>query len=91
MNKVELINEISTKTGLTKKDSGNALDAFMSIVKETLSNDGSVILSGFGKWETVTRAERKAHNPKTMEAIIVPSKKVPVFKAGLRLKESVNS
>nr|WP_318646122.1 HU family DNA-binding protein [Lacticaseibacillus paracasei] len=44
----------------------------------------------FGTFEVTHRAARKARNPRTGEEIKVPATEVPVFKAGLSLKDAVN-
>lgn len=90
MNKADLINEIAAKSGLTKKDSESALDAMITAVEENLAKGEKVVLVGFGTFETKNRAARKGRNPKTKEAISIPATKIPAFKAGKGLKDSVN-
>lgn len=51
MNKTELVESIAQKTGLSKKDSESALNAFLDTVKETLKNDDKIQLVGFGSFE----------------------------------------
>lgn len=91
MNKTELINSIALKSGLSKKNSEAALNAFISTVEESLQNGEKVVLVGFGTFEVRERAERKGRNPQTREEIIIPASKAPVFKAGKGLKEKVKS
>ena len=50
MNKTEFINEINSKTGLTKKDCKLCLNAIIDVIKSALSQGGSVTLSNFGKF-----------------------------------------
>ncbi len=90
MNKVELVESISKKTGLTKKDSESALNAFVESVTESLKKDDKVQLVGFGSFEVRKRAARKGRNPQTKEEIKIPASKAPVFKAGKALKTAVN-
>lgn len=90
MNKTELVESIAQKTGLSKKDSESALNAFLDTVKETLKNDDKIQLVGFGSFEVRTRASRKGINPQTKEEIKIPASKAPVFKAGKALKNEVN-
>ena len=85
MNKTELVESIAQKTGLSKKDSESALNAFLDTVKETLKNDDKIQLVGFGSF-----AARKGINPQTKEQIKIPASKAPVFKAGKALKNEVN-
>ena len=90
MNKADLIQQMTEKSGLSKKDSEAALDAVITTVEETLVLGDKVVLVGFGTFETKSRAARKGRNPKTKEAIDIPACKVPAFKVGKRLKDNVN-
>ncbi len=90
MNKADLIQQMTVKSGLSKKDSEAALDAVISTVEETLVKGEKVVLVGFGTFETKARAARKGRNPKTKEAISIPACKVPAFKVGKGLKDKVN-
>ena len=90
MNKAELISAVAQQSGLTKKDSEAAIDAFISVVEDTLSKQEKVVLVGFGTFEVKERAARKGRNPQTKEEIMIPASKAPVFKAGKALKDKVN-
>ena len=89
MNKVELVNSISEKSGLSKKDSENALTATLESIVGAVSANEKVAITGFGTWEKKIRAARKGHNPKTGEEIDIPEATVPKFHAGKAFKESV--
>jgi DNA-binding protein HU-beta len=89
MNKAELVDAIAKKSGLTKKDSELALNAFTASVQSAIKKKEKVVLVGFGTFEVRQRAARKGINPRTKEEIKIPATKVPVFKAGKALKEQV--
>lgn len=89
MNKAELIAEMSKNSGLPKKTSEVALDAFLQSVEEAMEKKEKVVLVGFGTFEVRDRAERLGRNPRTKEEIKIPATAVPVFKAGKGLKEKV--
>lgn len=91
MNKTELIDAIVKETGLTKKDAGKSVDAFVEVVTKELKKKGKVQLIGFGTFETSKRAARSGKNPQTGEAIKIPAATVPKFKAGAALKQAVNN
>lgn len=91
MNRKELIESMSVKTGLSKKDAELALKAFVESVEETLMDGQKVALVGFGTFEPRERSERVGRNPKTGEAIHIPATRVPCFKAGKQFKEKVAS
>lgn len=90
MNKAELISVMAEKSGLTKKDSEKALNAFVEAVEDALAEEDKVQLVGFGTFEVRERKARKGRNPQTGEEIDIPAAKVPAFKAGKALKDIVN-
>ncbi|MGE5558289.1 MAG: HU family DNA-binding protein [Bacillota bacterium] len=89
MTKAELIDKVATKTGLTKKDSGKVIDAMVGAISTSLVKGNKVQLVGFGSFEVRKREARKGRNPQTGAEIRIPARKVPVFKAGKALKDSV--
>ena len=91
MNKAELIEAMASKSGLTKKDAGAALDAFTSTVTETLSKKDTVALIGFGTFSTSERAARDGVNPSTGAKIKIQASTVAKFKVGAKLKDSVKN
>jgi len=90
MNKSELIDAMADASELTKADAGRALDAFMSSVTTALQDGDSVALVGFGTFTVKDRAERKGRNPQTGAEITIKAAKIPSFKAGKGLKDSVD-
>ena len=89
MNKQELIAAIAASTGLTKKDSGAALEAVTASISASLAKGEPVRLLGFGTFDVKSRAARTGKNPKTGESIKIPASKVPSFKACKEFKEAV--
>ncbi len=89
MNKAELITAVADKTGLSKKDSEKAVNAALDTIAETLEIGEKVQLVGFGVFDVKQRGARVGRNPKTKEEIEIPASRVPQFKAGKLLKESV--
>ncbi|MEK0317713.1 HU family DNA-binding protein [Cohnella sp. 56] len=89
MNKTDLINNISEKSGLTKKDVENVLNSFLGEVSDALAAGDKVQLIGFGTFETRSRSGRVGRNPQTGKTIEIAASKVPAFKAGNKLKDAV--
>ena len=89
MNKAELVEEVSSKTGLTKRTCREAVNAVISAITDSLSREEKVTLVGFGTFQIMERKARRGVNPQTREAINIPAKKVPKFKAGKSLREAV--
>ncbi|MFZ5596700.1 MAG: HU family DNA-binding protein [Bacillota bacterium] len=89
MNKADLIAKVAEKTDFTKKDAEKAVSAILASIEEALSSGEKVQLVGFGTFEIRNRAARKGRNPQTGQEIKIAAAKVPVFKAGKALRESV--
>lgn len=88
-NKADIIEEVASSTGLTKKDATVAVEAVFNKIQETLAKGEKVQLIGFGNFEVRERAARKGRNPQTGAEIQIPASKVPAFKAGKALKDAV--
>jgi DNA-binding protein HU-beta len=88
--KADLVNAMAEKAGLSKTDAEGALKAFSESVTEALKAGEKVALVGFGTFSVGERAARTGQNPQTGQKIQIPAAKVPKFKAGKALKDSVN-
>ena len=77
MNKTDLVNQIAKETGLTKKKSRVAVNAFFSSIISGLQRDQEVVIAGFCIFEVRERGEYLAVNPKTRECVYVPELKFP--------------
>ncbi|KJS15064.1 MAG: DNA-binding protein [Peptococcaceae bacterium BRH_c4b] len=91
MNKADLISQVAEKTEMTKKDAEKAVSAILASIEEALSKGEKVQLVGFGTFEIRERAARKGRNPQTGEEISIAAARVPVFKAGKALRDTVSS
>ena len=89
MNKRELVTALAEKTGVSKKDTEQVLNAFFSTVQETLKQNDKVQIPGFGSFEVRERAARTGRNPHTGETIEIAAAKVPAFKPGKVLKDAI--
>ena len=90
MNKSELIEAIAASADIPKASAARALDAMVDTVTDSLKKGDSVSLVGFGTFQVKERAARTGRNPQTGEPIEISAAKVPSFKAGKALKDSVN-
>lgn len=90
MNKTELIEHIATNADLSKADAARAVDAFVDAVTTSLQNDDSVTLVGFGTFSVSERAARTGRNPRTGDTIEIAAARVPKFRPGKVLKDSLN-
>lgn len=89
MNKNELISAVAERANITKKDAEIAVSATFEAISDALCEGEKVQLVGFGSFEVKKREARVGRNPQTKEPVEIPATKVPVFKAGKLLKDSV--
>jgi DNA-binding protein HU-beta len=90
MNKSELIDAVANAADMTKADATKAIDAFVSVVGDTLKEGDQITLVGFGTFLVRHREARSGRNPRTGETIQIAASNVPSFKAGKALKDAVN-
>ena len=90
MNKGDLVVKISEVTGLTKKESEGAVNAFVEAVQSALKSGDKVAIAGFGTFDVSNRKARTGRNPHTGEEIKIAASKTPKFKAGKSFKEMIN-
>lgn len=80
MTKLEIVNEISLKTGVGRKEVLQIVEGFMDGVKKSLMNGENVYLRGFGSFTLKHRAEKVARNISRNITMIVPAHNIPHFK-----------
>ncbi|OGT35382.1 MAG: DNA-binding protein HU [Gammaproteobacteria bacterium RBG_16_51_14] len=90
MNKAELIDAIADAADLSKASAGRALDVAIATITKALKKGDTVTLVGFGTFSVRKRAARIGRNPRTGAEIKIKASKVPGFKAGKALKDTIN-
>jgi DNA-binding protein HU-beta len=89
--KQEFIDAVAAKTGSSKRDAGEAVEAFLSTVEDALKAGDAVTFTGFGKFHVTHRAARMGVNPRNpSEKVQIKAANVPKFSAGSVLKKAVN-
>lgn len=90
MTKDQLIDAIASKTGGSKKEVGENLEAVLEAITSALSKKEEVVLTGFGKFSVSHREARTGINPQNpSQKIQIAAVDVPKFKAGKSLKDAV--
>lgn len=90
MTKADIVDVVSSATGLTKVDTEAVIDGFLATITDSLQRGERVEFRGFGSFSLKVRKPKKARNPGTGEEIHLPERIVPVFKPSKLLKESIN-
>lgn len=89
MNKNELIAHVAETSGSSKADASTAVDAVLDAIADQLAEGNSVVLAGFGTFETRDRAARSGRNPQTGETIEIAASTSAAFKPAAALKRRV--
>ncbi len=80
MTKADIINEISEKTGIDKADVQTTVEAFFTVVKNSMSEGDNIYVRGFGSFINKKRAKKIARNISKNTAIVIDEHYVPSFK-----------
>ena len=87
--KSDIIDMISERTGVIRKDVSLCMDELINVVTDILKDKDRIEIRGLGVFKTKKRNSRTARHPKTGEMINVPERYVPAFKPSKLLKEKV--
>lgn len=90
VNKQELIDAVAVSADISKAAAGRALDGAIAAIRSSLKKGQTVTLVGFGTFYVGKRAARSGRNPRTGASIKIRAAKVPKFRPGKALKDSVN-
>lgn len=90
MTKADMVDIISSSTGLTKVETDAVVNGFMETVIDAMKRGEHIELRGFGTFKVVERAPRVARNPKTNEEIQVLAQHVPVMKMSQDFRDQVS-
>jgi DNA-binding protein HU-beta len=80
MTKADIVNEISKSTGIEKITVQKTVEAFMEVIKDSLTKEKNVYLRGFGSFIVKKRAKKTARNISKNTTIIIPEHFIPAFK-----------
>ena len=89
MTKMQQLNALAEKTGLSKKDVGAVLDELAAMAYSEVKKTGEFVVPGFGKLVKAHRKARMGRNPATGEAIQIKAKTVVKFRLAKAAKDAV--
>lgn len=90
MNKSQMVETLSTKTGMDKANSQKFLEVTLGIIIEELENGGEVKLPNFMNFSTKKRATRVGRNPQTGEKMTIKAKNVVKIVVSKNVKDLIN-
>lgn len=89
MTKADVVNEVSRKTGISREEVLSTLEAFMEVVKGSVSKGENVYLRTFGSFIVKQRAAKTARNITKNTTIKIPAHKIPAFKPSKEFSATV--
>ncbi len=90
MNKNQFVNEVYSKTKLSKKDCRLCLDAILAVITDALSSGEAVTLSNFGKFKVSETKSKPMYSFKTGKTQMFAARRIPSFKASDSLKKKTS-
>ncbi len=90
LTKERIIDSIYHQVGLSKSQSRIVGEKLLEIMKRTLENGESLLISGFGKFVIKKKAERRGRNPQTTKDLQLRARRVVVFKTSGVLRDKIN-
>jgi DNA-binding protein HU-beta len=90
MTKKEIVAKAADAAGISKSKAEVVMNAMLKEISGALKRGKKVTFVGFGTFYVTKRKARMGRNPRTGKAIQIPASKLPKFKAGKSLKDTVN-
>lgn len=89
LTKADIAEHITERLGLNKRESKELVETFFDEISKALISGEEVKVSGFGNFTLRDKAERPGRNPKTGEEIPIKARRVVTFRAGQKLRQSI--
>ena len=90
MTKLDIMNNVYDRLGISKRECADIVDRFFELVKETLAKDEDVMISGLGKFRVKQKRARRGRNPQTGAEMEIKERKVLLFRLSGVLKDKIN-
>lgn len=89
MTKLELATSVAKRTGQSVDEVSRTLEAAYKTIQDTNASGESVIIRGFGTFETIVRAQKTARNIGKNELMIIPAQHIVKFRVYKPFKNRV--
>ncbi|NJB68093.1 integration host factor subunit alpha [Desulfobaculum xiamenense] len=90
LTKADIVDSIYEKVDRNRAEVKSHVESLLEIMKQAVKRDHSLLISGFGKFEAYDKRARKGRNPQTDEAIVLPPRKVVVFRLSRKFRAELN-
>jgi integration host factor subunit beta len=92
MTRSDLVEELASRfSQLTHRDAEYAVKTILDAMGEALVRGHRIEIRGFGSFSINRRSPRMGRNPRSGASVAIPEKRVPHFKPGKALRESVEA
>jgi len=91
LTKADLVDAIYEKVNRNRAEMKGIVESLLSIMKQAIKKDHVLLVSGFGKFEAYDKKARKGRNPLTNESIMLPPRKVVVFRLSRKFRAELNN
>jgi DNA-binding protein HU-beta len=89
--KADVISKISEKTGIDKADVLASVEAFFTVVKDSMAEGENIYFRGFGSFVNKRRAKKIARNISKNTAIVIDEHYIPSFKPAKVFVEKIKT
>lgn len=79
MVKADIVRSIELKLGLSHDEASQQVEQILELIKSTLAERDTVLISGFGQWKVRGKKSRVGRNPKTKEEYEISPRSVVTF------------
>lgn len=86
MIKLDIVNEVVSRTGITKTRAEVAVETVFDSLKKALAGGDRIELRGFGVFNVKARKTGVGRNPRTGQEVDIPPGKAVRFKPGKELQ-----
>jgi len=90
LTKADIVDYIYEKTEKNRAEVKVLVDNLLDIMKQAVKKDNSLLISGFGKFDAYDKRARKGRNPQTSDSIVLPPRKVVVFRLSRKFRAELN-
>lgn len=90
MNNKEFITELAKRLENTPKETSSKIELLATTLSNLLIDSDQLLVYGFGSFEMVNKKEKIIYHP-SGKKLLVPPKRVVLFKPGTSLKEKIKN
>ena len=90
LTKADIVDQIYEKTERNRAEVKVLVDHLLDVMKGAIKRDHSLLVSGFGKFDAYDKRARKGRNPQTNDSIVLPPRKVVVFRLSRKFRAELN-